>query len=254
MKKIKNILIKFYFILKLTQKIGYGQVVKYILAKKSEKIYLTIKDKIILIRKGTPDLNVALDCLEGEFDLLKYLFSKNYDGVIIDAGGYIGTAAIALKDLFPNSKIIIIEPSLKNIEILKVNVQHLTNVKIVYGALVGRKMDKVKLKDRGTGEWGYTAIDHPLDKIDAPTLQEAPAFTISQLGVSLANVGILKLDIEGGEMDLFKNDIESLTKIQFIYAELHDRIVAGCTEFFMDFSKDRVLIKDKHEKFLSIKR
>ena len=67
-------------------------------------------------------------------------------------------------------------------------------------------------------------------------------------------IGLLKLDIEGGEYDLLKNDIKTLEKIPVVFAELHDRIISGCKEMYFKFSKKRILIKDRSEKYLSIKR
>ena len=65
---------------------------------------------------------------------------------------------------------------------------------------------------------------------------------------------MLKLDIEGGELSLLENDMESLRNIDAVFAELHDRITPGCVDKFFEFSKDRILIKDKGEKYLSVKR
>ena len=64
----------------------------------------------------------------------------------------------------------------------------------------------------------------------------------------------MKLDIEGGEYDLLKNDLASLEKIPVIYAELHDRFIDGCSELFFSFSKNRNLFKDGGEKYISIKK
>ncbi len=239
---------------RIIRKLGLKHYLRYRTAPKNTKLFMPINGRQILVRKGTPDLNVALSCLGGEFKILKDILPDDYDGIIVDAGGYIGTATLALNDLFPKSKIIVIEPSRENIEVLKVNLSQLTNVKIVYGALVGKETGNVTLKNRGTGEWGFTVVDKPNGKNNAEVLHNAPAFTLHQLGVSPSDIGILKLDIEGGEFDILTNDVESLNEIHAVFAELHDRIVAGCTEMFTKFSKDRALIKDKGEKYLSVKK
>ena len=54
------------------------------------------------VRRNTHDLETATSCLSGEFDLLGTLFKKTLFNFIIDAGGYIGTAAIALARMFPS--------------------------------------------------------------------------------------------------------------------------------------------------------
>ena len=85
-------------------------------------------------------------------------------------------------------------------------------------------------------------------------LHYTPAYTLEQLNINLEEIGILKLDIEGGEYDLLKNDLASLKKIPVIYAELHDGIIDGCSELFFEFSKSRDLFQDGGEKYISIKR
>ena len=86
------------------------------------------------------------------------------------------------------------------------------------------------------------------------SLHLTPAFNLLSLGIPAEKVGILKIDIEGGELDLFKSDSKSLKKINVIIIELHDRIVKGCTKAFFEFSKDRIIIKNYGEKFVSIRK
>lgn len=215
---------------------------------------MTINGVKIFLRNGTTDLDVAISCLSGEFEVLRYLHDAEFDGAIVDAGGYIGTAAIALSQMFPNATVLTIEPSLENFSILKRNVSNFDNIQPVYGALVAKDDGNISLVNRGTGQWGYTAVQNPLDKIDAEVMHETPSVTLSSLSVSPASIGILKLDIEGGEYDLLLNDAETLANIPNIIIELHDRIIHGCSKEFFNFSKDRIIVKDAGEKFLSIKK
>ena len=245
---------KFLKHIRLANKIGFSSYLQYLLAKPGAEIKLEILRKKIFIRKGTPDLGVAMSCFSGEFDVLKYLFPKDYSGIIVDAGGYIGTSAIALKQIYPKAKIIVIEPSQYNLSILKKNLEGISNIKIVYGALIGSSQKTVTLNNRGTMEWGYTVVSKPLDNPNAKPLHKTPAFRLKDLLDKSEKIGLLKLDIEGGESDLLKNDIKTLKKIPVVFAELHNRIVSGCEEMYFKFSKNRILIKDRGEKYLSIKR
>ena len=240
--------------IRLVKKIGFSSYLQYILAKQGAEIKVKILRKEIFVRKGTPDLSVAISCFSGEFDIVKYLFPKDYSGIIVDAGGYIGTSAIALKQIYPKAKIIVIEPSRNNLAILKKNLEGISNIKIVYGALVGSSKKTITLKNRGTREWGYTVVSKPLDNANAKPLQKTPAFVLKDLLGQREEIGLLKLDIEGGEYDLLKNDIKTLKKIPVVFAELHDRIISGCEEMYFKFSKNRILIKDRGEKYLSIRR
>lgn len=217
---------------------------------RNKKVY----GRKVWIRKNTPDLSVAISCFDGEFNILEGLFPKDYNGVIVDAGGYIGTAAMALSELYPKANIISIEPSKDNYRILKKNISKYPNITSIYGALVASDKKKVTLKNRKTGAWGYTIVNAPKDSLNVDIMGEVPCYKLSNLGVDIKDIGILKLDIEGGEYDIMKNDTESLQSIPVILVELHDRIIEGCSDLFFEFSKERVVTKDDGEKYLSVKR
>ena len=251
---MKNLAIKIYRTLRLIRVLGVATYFEYISTSKRKLVKLVIKGHTIAVRKGTPDLGVAVSCLNGEFEILRYLLPENYDGTIIDAGGYIGTATIALKDIFPSAKMLVIEPSSENLEVLKENVANLQGVKIVHGALVGTSETSIQLNNRGTGEWGFTVVAKPTDSPNASFLQETSALRISDLVSEDERIGLLKLDIEGAELSLLEHDMDSLRNVDAVFAELHDRITPGCVDKFFEFSKDRILIKDKGEKYLSVKR
>ena len=97
-------------------------------------------------------------------------------------------------------------------------------------------------------------MEKPKDNLSAEILQMSPAFTLKGLGLDPSDIGVLKLDIEGGELDLFVNDAETLGKVRIIFVELHDRIVAGCTKAFNEFSDRRLIFRDNGEKYFSIKK
>ena len=223
-------------------------------ASSGELIEVRIGRHNVLIRKDTPDVVVAISCLSGEFEVVKFLLPSDYGGVIVDAGGYIGTASLALSDLFPSARIICIEPSLDNLAVLKQNIAGHDNIEAVFGALVASEQETIALKNRGTGEWGFTAVQRPVDNPDAATLHEVPALRLSDLVEDTGEIGLLKLDIEGGELELFKEDRKNLGKIPNIFAELHNRIARGCRAAFFEFSRNRIVVKADGEKYLSISR
>ena len=240
--------------IRLVKKIGFSSYLQYFLAKSGAEIKVKILRKEIFVRKGAPDLSAAISCFSGEFDIVKYLFPKDYSGIIVDAGGYIGTSAIALRQIYPKAKIIVIEPSQSNFAILRKNLEGLSNIRVVYGALIGGSQKTIILNNRGTSEWGYTIVSKPLDNPSAKPLHKTPTFRLRDLLDKREKIGLLKLDIEGGEFDLLKKDMKTLKDIPVVFAELHDRIIKGCEEMYFKFSKNRILIKDRGEKYLSIKR
>ena len=252
---MKKIICDIVYRASLCRKIGVLQYFHFFFGKRGTELKLKIVDTEIFVRRKTPDLEVALSCLSGEFDCLTYLFPADYAGTIIDAGGYIGTSAIALKKLYPNAKIIVIEPSLDNLSLLRKNLEPYPDIKIVHGALVGENgQGTVSLADVGEQEWGYSVVAQPENVSRITPLYDVPAFLLSDLLGQHEDCGLLKLDIEGAEFELLEKDMAGLKKIPAVFAELHDRFVPGCEDLFFKFSKDRILIKGRGEKYLSIKR
>jgi len=235
------------------RKIGLRQFIQYSLPAKGS-LAISIENRKIWMRRGTPDLITALSSFDGEFSILRYVYPANYTGVIVDAGGYIGTAAIALSEMYPKATVITIEPSKENFALLQKNIDPYPNIKPIQGALTEPGKSILTLRNRNTGAWGFTVVDKPLDCPEASELHQVPALQISSLGVALEDIGILKLDIEGAECALFTKDNDALSKIPFIIVELHDWIVAGCQDAFTAFSQDRIVIKERGEKYLSIKK
>lgn len=255
---LKKYIIRIYHFIQILKqiflkKISLFDFLKYKVARHDSEVNITISDVSLVIRKGTPDLMVALSCLTGEFDLLQYLLPKDYSGIIVDAGGYIGTSAIALNKMYPMASIVVLEPSIKNIDLLKMNVSDIENIEVVHGALIGSRSKSIMLNNRGTGEWGFSVVKRPKDAPDASPIHETPAYRLADLVPNTNEIGLLKLDIEGGEFDLMKNDMIAMKCIPIVFAELHERIIDGVEELFFEFSRDRILIKGAGEKYLSIK-
>lgn len=223
----------------------------WIFSKKGQLFDVNIGGEIIKIRKGTTDFRVAL-ATQKEFEILKYALPTEFSGVIIDAGGYIGTAAIALSKLYPNASIISIEPSQENFNILELNCKSFNNITPLNNALSSKSNETITLNDRGTGNWGFTIVPNPEDKRPTP-ISSVQTITIQDIEEQFGETDLIKLDIEGAEKNLFEED-EKINEIKIVMAELHERIAPGCDQAFFDFSKNRVVIKDQGEKYISIKQ
>jgi len=239
-------------LLKTIKKLGF---LNYIAYKTKPISCLNINGVKIFIRRGTPDLEVALASLSGEYSCLKYLLPKHFNGLIVDGGAYIGTASIALHRLYPEARIIAIEPSRENYKILIRNIAQYPNITPIRAAISGESGRKLTLINRGTGEWGFTIIDRPRDVPDAQKIEQVDAITLEDIyKISGCDyVGIIKLDIEGGEKELFQKNALQLDKSIAVFAELHDRITEGCTSSFFEFSKTRSVVNIEGEKLLSVK-
>lgn len=206
------------------------------------------------IRAGSPDLKVAKSCLErGEFDPIKKLLPDLKYNFIIDAGGYIGTAAIALAKLYPSATIVTVEASSRNLDVLRRNISAFPQIRCLHAALVGAPRP-IDLVDRGTGEWGFTTIAEPKDRPRTRFLETIPGITVEDILYANGKAGadIIKLDIEGGEIDVLNHSSSWLPKTRILVAELHERIAVGCEKAFDDATKGTKKIRIGIDKIAAI--
>jgi len=214
---------------------------------------VVIEDQEIIVRPGKPDLRVAFQCLRREFDILKALLPADYAGIIVDAGGYIGAAARKLSSLYPNATVVSIEPSDANYAMLMQNIADYPQIHAIKAALHPTGGQAVPLHNRGTGEWGFTIAQQDgfssksaMGLVSTVTLEEIVALFDGK------EIGLVKMDIEGGEYTILKDPDSALRSVPLIFIELHDRIVPGCSEVFASFSADRWVINAGGEKHLSM--
>ncbi|MEQ9569026.1 MAG: FkbM family methyltransferase [Longimicrobiales bacterium] len=212
----------------------------------------------VVVRSGTPDVDVALASLRGEFQSLPSLVAGDFDGYVLDAGGYIGTAAMCFASFWPKATVVTLEPSRSNFDVLAANVAPYDNIvplRKALGAADGASGSRT-LRDRGTGEWGFTIVDSPDDAADAPGLEavEVVGLEALQAELGIAHFDIVKLDIEGAERDLMEYDGLLLDRAPIVLVELHERIVAGTEATFKRWSHDRITLLTGGEKWLSIDR
>jgi FkbM family methyltransferase len=220
-----------------------------------QQIRLRVKPcrREIVIRTGSPDIKVALSCFQGEFDELLNAVPKLRYPLIVDAGGYIGTAAIVFAEAYPDATVVSLEPSTQNFALLKRNVAQYKNIVPVNKALAPQP-GRLTLKDRGTGQWGFTLVPKPDDNAASAPTEEVECVTLDQLMQEFGadGIGILKLDIEGGEHALLSRNTTWIDRTDAICIELHDRIVAGCSDLYRAATAGRRNVKMEGEKYLSV--
>jgi FkbM family methyltransferase len=207
----------------------------------------------IYIRTTTSDLEVAVSSLGGEYSCLDRAYPKSHMGLIIDAGGYIGTAAIALAEMYPNATVVSIEPAQENFELLKRNTRRHANIVAHNAALLPHSEGgHVDLMNRGTGEWGFTVVENPADR-PAQFIQKVEAISLDRL-IDLYGcdrITICKMDVEGAEHRLLMRH-SWLEKTDILMIELHERIVPGCEQVFEDATKGRFTYSAGGEKLVSV--
>lgn len=140
--------------------------------------------------------------------------------LLVDAGANIGTASIYFRGTMPDACIVAIEPARDNFELLARNVEGL-GIEIIHGA-VSSSPGRARVVDPGRGEWGYrtVALDNAASAIDA-----VPHVTINDIFFGHATEAfpfVVKVDIEGGEGNLFSANTEWVARTPLLIVELHD--------------------------------
>jgi FkbM family methyltransferase len=181
-------------------------------------------------------------------DLLAYhqIFTfKEYDmdlgftpKFIIDAGANIGLAAVFFSKKFPEAKIVSIEPEQNNFSILLRNTKSLKNVTSIKKALSNIADITIDVVDKGFGNWGFVTQNQNQNVNDnSKIIDSVVTITIDQilLDYNLNHIDLLKIDIEGGEKQLFECNYENwLPKTKCIIIELHDGITIGSSRSFFN--------------------
>lgn len=147
---------------------------------------------------------------------------------VIDCGANIGLATRYLKNSFPNAVIIAIEPDAENFHLLEENLKGLPDCHAVQAAVW--PVD-------GWVELDRDGLRHSAFRTKATTNGKGSIEAISIPGImkrfGLQRIGLLKVDIEGAEMELFSApDLSWMDHVDRIAIELHDLFKPGCGDAF----------------------
>jgi FkbM family methyltransferase len=161
----------------------------------------------------------SLHRLKREPELLAIYNSIVSDGkvpLIIDAGANIGASVVWFADQFQKSHIVAFEPDPDNFELLTKNAAGL-NVQL-HRAAVGSTDAIVSIIDPGEGEWGYRTQEDSNGSCRRVSLSRVLKEKQEKGHVPF----LIKIDIEGGEENLFESSTEWVDQFPLIIIELHD--------------------------------
>lgn len=151
---------------------------------------------------------------------------------IIDGGANVGYASLYFATRFPSAEIVALEPNSTNCTMFKKNCCSYRNIRLLDGALWSSD-STVDLMDESAQAFAFRVHATPLDH--SGNANSVPGYSLSTV-LQLFDGGkadILKLDIEGAELELFtSSDQEWLWKVRTLIVELHERFRPGVTEAF----------------------
>ena len=173
----------------------------------------------ITIRPRTSDLTVV------DNFLLKQDYATTIPNAlnIIDAGANIGCSTILFKKRYPKSTVVSIEPSKNNCEIFLQNTSGLEGVFLIHGALASKHNQYMEIIDKSVSPYSYQMkySDKGIKTISINKIMEKYHWR---------HIDVLKLDIEGGEKDIFSCELDWLKATRQIIIELHDYKTSGCSQ------------------------
>lgn len=137
---------------------------------------------------------------------------KKNPKVIIDLGAHIGITSIYLSEKYPEAKIFAVEASGENFEVLKNNTKSFKNI-VCINAAAYFEDGFVNFSDN---ELSYN------QKI-SETGVSTKAISIESLknNFGIDQVDLMKIDIEGGEIDLLNKENSWLSNVKNIIIEIH---------------------------------
>lgn len=250
-QEIQSILQK----LDLVRAVGLGAAIRFKTLPKGELLRLKLNNHLVMVRAGTVDLWVVGENLRGEFRAIKQYLPVDFDGLIVDAGAFIGGASLSFSEMFPRATVLALEPWPANFEILKNNCESNPRIILEEKALVSELPEggTVRLYDMTHRETGNSIVEQRLGGDDYQ-FREVAALTLEKIVNRFGKISVLKMDIEGAEKDIFLGNLDLFSEISIVFVELHDRFVPGCTDSMLKMAQysDSEIIDFGAEKIMVI--
>ncbi|MEK6816484.1 MAG: FkbM family methyltransferase [Nanoarchaeota archaeon] len=189
-------------------------------------IYYSRKFNPLIVRQGESDIDAFVQIFVQKDYKLPIKISPE---LIIDGGANVGYASLWFASKYPGAAIIAVEPEASNFETLEKNTAGFSNISRIKAG-IWHKNAHLKIIDSGKGKWAFTTEEAgPSEKFDIDTITIGDILQKSRH----ERIGILKLDIEGAEKEVFSKDYEPwLEKVDVLIIELHDIMKEGCSERF----------------------
>lgn len=193
-------------------------------------------DKPFMLRRRPADLYIFWEvAIKGEYNLPKSL-DRLIDGKpIVDIGGNIGTSMASFASRYRNSPILTVEPHPMSAAQLRRNAAFYGDRVIVEQRAFSLEEGNIPLA-RPEKEDLSQHITYMFQLSGSNAHTSAPSITPEQIAdyplIAGNRIGLLKVDIEGAEVDIFRSGRMGalLSKTNVLAVESHDDFVPGSLE------------------------
>ena len=181
----------------------------------------------VRLRARSSDRQVLQELLEEPafdvLDAIRPLF-------IVDAGANIGLVSALLATRHPAATIVALEIDPANHALLTRNAAPYRQVQPLLAGLWSH-MTELFVENPQSAAWAFRATDRAPAGDGPARSGGVRAMTVSSIlaEFGVAEIDVLKVDIEGGEREVFGATASAwLPRVRCIVIELHDRLVPGC--------------------------
>ncbi len=137
--------------------------------------------------------------------------------IIVDLGGNIGLTSLWMSAKFQSSRIIVVEPDPKNVELCHQNLSQCRGITVVEAG-AGSKDGYAHFSPSNLSNLG--AVDFAANG----TTRIISMNSLFKETTVPTPVDLLKVDIEGGEADLFSGDLSWMIHVRAVVAEFHPSV------------------------------
>lgn len=145
--------------------------------------------------------------------------SRGETPLLIDCGGNVGFATRWFARMFPDARIVAVEPNDQNFKMLTMNTEHLGDRVVRLQGGIWNTSARLIISNPDAGSAAFR-----VKELDITESEGLRAYTINEIcdmqGVSAPF--IVKLDIEGAQSTLFKSNTDWVPKTHLITLELDD--------------------------------
>jgi FkbM family methyltransferase len=161
--------------------------------------------------------------------------------VIVDAGANIGTSAMWFLGCYPDATLHAFEPASGNYRLLAENFAHVEGARIFQAALGKRAAEMTLYHAGSTGEHSLmsSGIGEEEERVPVVTLAS------HMEAENLDRIDLLKLDVEGSELDVLVGLGERIRDVRLLVGEVHEKLVDE-GEFYRFLDEHGFRICQKH--------
>jgi FkbM family methyltransferase len=254
----KTLMRAWFWLPRLYKLIGFKNILRVFFSyfMRMDTVSIFFKGNLLHLRMIPSDFQVCYSVYgDLEFKVIgEYLKTVDTSRVVIfDAGAFIGISSRYFCELDPKINVIALEPSPTNFELLIKNTRHIQNIRCENIALTSHGLE-VNIYDRNTGPWGHSVIERNKG-IEFNQIATAKSVAISELVDKYkGSVKILKLDIEGGELDLLSHAQSWINEVDLVLAELHPQISEEIPRMWYLATENMKLIHIEGEKVCAMRQ